>query len=201
MADERQAPTPGERTAIAMESFARSAARIVELLESVMPPIVAPASELDSKYGDPLVPFDVPGHPGLKGKKMSYATPDGLEALAEQLEYMVHYPSQGKERFVTNNRRDAARARGWAKRLRSGWTPPTAPNGVHGPATAPPPGTSAPSFAAPSFAAPTFTPPSSMTSSELSKALERPPGVGDSWEPPDDPPPAAPATKDIWDDE
>lgn len=188
MADEQktkpppqQGPTTGERTALAMESFARSAARLVELVESIVPPIVAPASELDSQYGDPLVPFEVSGHPGCKGMRMSLATPEALEELAETLEYMARYPRQGKERFAPNNRRDAARARGWAKRLRAGWKPTSHTNGSTGPAGAAPPSfTTPPSFGGPPPAS-TFNAPPPVTP---------PPNAGDAWEPPSAPPPA-----------
>lgn len=100
-----------------------------------------PASdrELDSQYGDPEIkmvdPRDWSGD-SMKGRRMSECPPEYLDMLADRWEYFI---DQAREKLTTEedadevvalkkkikyNTKDAARARGWAKRLRGGWTPP-----------------------------------------------------------------------------
>ena len=99
-------------------------------------PRIANEKDLDSKYGNPKVHFAPRDWPGefTKGRQMSEYEPDFLDMLAEQMEYFADRDSESdaideytkkpvKER-AKYKRMDAARARGWAKRLRSGWKPP-----------------------------------------------------------------------------
>lgn len=90
---------------------------------------VAPDSDLDGKYGDPVVnakdPRDWTG-PSMKGRKFSDCPPDYLDLLASRFDYFAEeaelenkVTDKGKP-VAPYNRRDAARARGWAKRIRSG---------------------------------------------------------------------------------
>jgi hypothetical protein len=83
--------------------------------------------DLDSKYGDPLIkaksPKDWTG-PDMTGRHMSECPPDYLDLVATRLDYFA-----GKEADPTKkhyNELDAARARAWAARLRSGYQPKTA---------------------------------------------------------------------------
>jgi hypothetical protein len=85
-----------------------------------------PEALLAGPYGDPEVkakdPRDWSG-PSMKGRKFSECPPDYLDLLADRYDYFA-----GNETDPTKagyNRKDAQRARGWAARLRAGWTPPT----------------------------------------------------------------------------
>lgn len=102
--------------------------------------IIATATDLDGRYGDPTVkvtPRDWKGIP-RKGERMSRCEPEFLDMLAETLEHFASKndasgakASNGKPKSFYD-RADAARARGWAKRLREGWK---APQAAAGPAT------------------------------------------------------------------
>ncbi|MFT3774945.1 MAG: single-stranded DNA-binding protein [Minicystis sp.] len=86
---------------------------------SAMP--VASAQELDGLQGNPTVKF-VPARwsgEDFRGKPYSDCTPEFLDVLASALQWSADNPQEGKGRFVEWNRKDAARARGWAARLRS----------------------------------------------------------------------------------
>lgn len=95
---------------------------------------VAPDSELDSKYGDPTVRKTPPRWTGgdIAGKKYSECAPDALDSLAGFLEWQAKRDAEkGTEdgnKYAGYARKDAARARGWAKRKRSGWKPPADSN-------------------------------------------------------------------------
>lgn len=94
---------------------------------------VASDSDLDSQYGDETIRFLPRDWSGddLKGQTMSRCPPDFLDEFARSMDYFAK-KNEGK---VTDkgkpksdfDRRSAARARGWAKRLRSGWKPREAP--------------------------------------------------------------------------
>lgn len=95
---------------------------------------IATAADLDGKYGNPKVrcdPKDWKDAGGLprKGRLMNQCEPEFLDLYAETLEFFAQKnDAEGKK--ATNgkpasfyDRADAARARGWAKRLREGWQP------------------------------------------------------------------------------
>jgi hypothetical protein len=93
---------------------------------------VADDHDLDSQWGDETVklnPRDWMGE-SYKGQPMSECPPDFLDQVAKACDYFA----QKNEGKITDkgkpksdfDRRTAARARGWAKRLRSGWKPPSA---------------------------------------------------------------------------
>ena len=96
-------------------------------------PEIAPDRDLDGKYGDPIVratdPRDWNG-PSMKGNHFSQCPPEYLDMLAERFDYFAEkaerqgITASNGQPAAPYNRRDAARARGWAKRLRNGWTPP-----------------------------------------------------------------------------
>lgn len=97
---------------------------------SAAPP-VADDRDLDGKYGDEEVKFsprDWAG-PSMRGRRMSQCPPEFLDALASAFDYFAkkndangEETDKGTPKSVFD-RRAAARARGWAKRLREGWRP------------------------------------------------------------------------------
>ena len=66
--------------------------------------------------------------PSQKGKRFSRCPPEYLDLVAKRLDFFAD--KETKNNVVTSSgkpkapytQRDAARARGWAKRLREGWT-------------------------------------------------------------------------------
>ena len=85
--------------------------------------------DLDGDYGDPIVkaksPRDWTGEPML-GRKFSECPAEYLDLVAERLDYFAgqseatgELASNGKP-VADYKRLDAARARGWAKRVREG---------------------------------------------------------------------------------
>jgi hypothetical protein len=99
---------------------------------------IAPDSDLDSPWGNPevkFIPRDWSGLRDYKGARMSACPPAFLDALAASYDYFAqkntldgNMASDGKPK-ADYDRRAAARARGWAARLRSGWKPPAVENG------------------------------------------------------------------------
>ena len=111
-------------------------------------PAVASDAELDSQWGDPTVrkdpkkwpngaPYD---GPRFEGQHYSQATPEYLEALAGFLQWSADKDEKtatdpGTEpetaakkcKYAGYARKDAARALGWARRMREGWKRPDAP--------------------------------------------------------------------------
>lgn len=93
---------------------------------------VASDRDLDSQYGDPEVkakdPRDWTGAP-MRGRKFSQCPPEYLDMVAERLDYFCSQNTGATEedqKKLKYQRLDAARARGWAKRIRAGWKPANA---------------------------------------------------------------------------
>jgi len=89
---------------------------------------IASDRELDSQYGDPvvkLVPRDWSGD-SFKGARMSQCPAEYLDLLAEMFDYFADKAERNNDLTTSGkpkapyNRKDAARARGWAKRARNG---------------------------------------------------------------------------------
>ena len=90
---------------------------------------VASDADLDGKYGDPEVkakdPRDWLG-PTMKGRRFSECPPDYLDMVASRLDYFAERADEDGKTATNGkpvghyNRLDAARARGWAKRIRDG---------------------------------------------------------------------------------
>jgi len=88
---------------------------------------VASDADLDGKYGNPEVrlnPRDWPG-PSCKGLRMSECPSEFLDMLAETFDYFAQKAEETGELYngkptAPYKRKDAARARGWAARIRSG---------------------------------------------------------------------------------
>jgi hypothetical protein len=108
-------------------------------------PEVADDRDLDGKYGNPVVKF----HPrdwhgeSMKGRAMSDCSAEFLEMLAGTFDYFAKKAEESGETASNGRpvapykRRDAARARGWASRVRGGYVstatgemvdPPAAPS-------------------------------------------------------------------------
>jgi len=79
---------------------------------------IAPDSDLDSKYGDPKVRFDPRDWAGesMKGRTFSQCPADYLEMMASALEYFADKKAASDPQKAGYDRKDAARARGWARR-------------------------------------------------------------------------------------
>lgn len=156
------------------EAIKKLRARIVELERDSG--LYATEKDLKAPQGDPLVRFDPKGYrgPPLKGKRMSQCTPEGLRALAGALTAMADKPAPGKEGYIVNNRRDAAKARTWARKLRAAASAQAESGGGEPPpGAAPAPGLGG--FALPTFAAPAWQPPSFAVPDPVPDAVSRPP--------------------------
>lgn len=96
--------------------------------------------DLDGKYGDPKVTFNPRDWTGesMKRRQMSECPPEFLDMLAESLDYFAGQAEATNELYngkptAPYKRKDAARARGWAKRMRDGkHTPSAATEGGQG---------------------------------------------------------------------
>lgn len=84
-----------------------------------------PTVDLDSQHGDPVVkakdPRDWAGD-SMQARKFSECPPEYLDLLAARYDYFAEREADAKKKKY--NQLDAARARGWAARLRNGWTAP-----------------------------------------------------------------------------
>ena len=104
---------------------------LVTFMRANAPKEVASDSDLDSAYGDPIVRAKDPrdwSHESQIGKPFSECPPEYLDLVAARLDFFADkaeaegtLTASGKP-VAPYNRRDAARARGWARRLRAGWT-------------------------------------------------------------------------------
>lgn len=97
---------------------------IREALERLAPPALV--VDLDTPRGDPKVraiPKAWKGSTHYKGGPFSACPPELLDELASMLEYFSSEATDPKKKKW--DALDAARARGWAARLRDGWTKPT----------------------------------------------------------------------------
>jgi hypothetical protein len=92
-------------------------------------PAVANDSDLDGKYGDPVIkaadPRDWSG-PTMKGRKFSECSAEYLDLYAQRCDYFAE-KADAKGEMTTGGapkskflRMDGARARGWAARIRAG---------------------------------------------------------------------------------
>lgn len=97
-------------------------------------------SELDGQWGDEEVK-DPPRWKGEShsGKRMSRCSPEFLDEYANFKDWCAgrdeQLPDEKKKKDARYNRGRAAKARGWARRIRAGWKPPvdtTPPGGGFG---------------------------------------------------------------------
>jgi hypothetical protein len=121
-----------------LQQLTRIESKLDQLLGARTMPAAAPVAsdrDLDGPHGDPTVRFKPRDWNGedFKGCKYSTCSPEFLDVLADALEYFAAKGSDPKK--AGYDRKDAARARGWARRIRSGWKPPvndTPPDGGFG---------------------------------------------------------------------
>lgn len=102
---------------------------ILKALSTNAPKAIAEPRDLDGQYGNPEVRFlprDWTG-PSFKGQRYSECPPEFLDMLASSLDYFAGKDeaegattAKGKP-SAPFRRADAARARGWAQRIRGGW--------------------------------------------------------------------------------
>lgn len=91
---------------------------------------VASPRDLDGKYGDPEIKFEPRDWQGdsCKGLHMSQCPAEFLDLIAETFDYFAQKAAESNELTSSGKpvadykRKDAARARGWAARIRTGWT-------------------------------------------------------------------------------
>lgn len=118
-----------------MESLDTIAARldeVLKLLRANAPKEVADDATLDGQWGDPVVkardPKDWMGETCV-GKKFSECPVAYLDMVADRADYFAKKNDEAgnkddKGRPKSHwDRKNAALARGWARRLRSGWKP------------------------------------------------------------------------------
>lgn len=135
-------PHPGAGRAI-LEQLARIEAKIDAIAarqgtNGVVTAGVAPDSDLDSQWGDEEIRKDPPrdwSGDSYKGRRMSECPPEYLDALAGYFDWKAGKEAEDaatltdadeaakKSKYSGYSRKSAARARGWAARLRSGWKP------------------------------------------------------------------------------
>jgi hypothetical protein len=121
-----------------LRSIDASLKLLVAQKRAEQPKAIASDRDLDGQYGNPQVKFmprDWTG-PTFKGRRMSECPPELLDLLAETFDYFARKAEETDERTDKDKpvadfkRADAARARGWAKRIRDGRVPAAA--GVSG---------------------------------------------------------------------
>lgn len=127
----------GEDAIKALWAIENKLSRIIALIEPLvasLPKPVADDSDLDSQYGDEQIKFLPRNWLGTdyKGRRMSETEPRFLDQLASAFDY---FAEQNDAKGVvtdkgvpksTYDKRAAARARGWSKRLANGWKSPHA---------------------------------------------------------------------------
>ena len=115
-----------------LRSIDASLKQLLALQRGNQPPQVASDSDLDGQWGDPVIrakdPRDWTGESQL-GKPFSACPADYLDLVAARLDFFADKAEAEGTLTTTGkpvapyNRRDAARARGWAARIRNGWKP------------------------------------------------------------------------------
>lgn len=103
--------------------------RLAQLVTLMKPP---PTVDLDGAHGDPTVnatdPRDWAGD-SMKGRRFSECPAIYLDLVASRLDYFADKAAEKNELTTAGKPRepllrlDAARARGWAARIRGGWKP------------------------------------------------------------------------------
>lgn len=111
-----------------MKSVDRTLKQLLQQRQAAAPKAIASDRDLDGRYGDPVLKFlprDWTG-PSFKGCKFSECPAPLLDLVAESCEYFARQADEKGERTEKGKpvgdfkRADAARARGWAKRIRDG---------------------------------------------------------------------------------
>lgn len=121
-----------------LRSIDGSLKQLLRLQAKTAPPEIADDRELDSQYGDPQVKFMPRDWTGddYKGARMSECPAELLDMLAETFDYFARKAEESNELTSSGKpvapykRKDAARARGWAKRNRVNGPRESQPVGV-----------------------------------------------------------------------
>ena len=131
--------TPAEVTIALLKSIDASLKVLVAQSRATVTQAVATDEDLDGKYGNPVVKFMPRDWTGedYKGRHMSELPAPLLDMVAKTYDYFAQRAEDNHEMTTTGKpvgpykRLDAARARGWAKRVRDGkgrvFEPPTLP--------------------------------------------------------------------------
>lgn len=118
----------GEDALDVLRSIDQSLKALLALAQARAPKPIASDRDLDGKYGNPLVKFMPRDWTGdsFKGARMSECPAALLELLAEAFDYFGR-EAEAKGELTDSGKAvaqykyaDAARARGWAKRIRDG---------------------------------------------------------------------------------
>ncbi len=128
-----------------LKSIDATLKQLLALQRGSAPPLVASDADLDGQFGDPLVrakdPKSWTGDSQL-GKPFSECPAEYLDLVASRLDFFAEKAENEGTLTTTGkpiapyNRRDAARARGWAARIRHGYKG-TAPDNGGFPSDAP----------------------------------------------------------------
>jgi hypothetical protein len=121
-------PTPAEVTIALLKSIDASLKVLVAQSRATVTQAVATDEDLDGKYGNPVVKFMPRDWTGedYKGRHMSELPAPLLDMVAKTYDYFAQRAEDNNEMTNTGKpagpykRLDAARARGWAKRVRDG---------------------------------------------------------------------------------
>lgn len=121
--------TPREESLAYLKSIDASLKSLVSLAQRMVP---AEPVDLDGPHGDPIVnasdPRDWLGEP-MKGRHFSQCPAAYLDLWAQRLDYFANKAAEAHEVTTSGNprepylRKDAARARGWAARIRANGKP------------------------------------------------------------------------------
>jgi hypothetical protein len=118
-----------EESLALLRSIDASLKQLLAFHRVAQPKPVASDRDLDGPHGDPVVKFlprDWNGDQRFKGLRMSECPAQLLELLAETFDYFGDKAERENEQtnagkpVAPYKRADAARARGWAKRVRDG---------------------------------------------------------------------------------
>ncbi len=119
--------------------LARIEAKVDRLLAGgAAAPPPASDTDLDGQYGNEEIKKNPKRWDGdsMVGRKMSECPPEFLDVLASHFDYKAEREAEdsvnatddetraSKKKYSGYSRKSAARARGWAARLRTGWKPP-----------------------------------------------------------------------------
>ena len=111
-----------------LKSIDASLKQLVAQSRQAQPKAIATDRDLDGAYGNPILKFlprDWTGE-SFKGRRFSDCPAPLLDLVAETFDYFATQAEQKDERanngkpVAAYKRADAARARGWAKRIREG---------------------------------------------------------------------------------
>lgn len=123
-----------EETLRLLKSIDTGIWQLVRHLSANAPKPVATDADLDGPHGDPVLRFKVRDWtgPDFKGRRFSELPLDLLEMVARSCDYFAQKAEETHELYkgkpvAPYKHADAARARGWAKRIRDGKHSPADP--------------------------------------------------------------------------